>query len=184
MCTARVEDDRVEIWAGVAGSAQRACDGGEGARHQHRKGRYTNFALGGGFGRRLPYNLDYIDLGARVAKAMSPTPVKVVWSRENDIQHDYYRPAAMSRFAGALDGSGTPLGGQVVYAGGGDGESVFMPYAIPDKDADAPRRDASDPHRTVAFGPELAARLLQGVVHRRDGACRRQGSVSSSGSIC
>ena len=65
--------------------------------------------LGGGFGRRLPFTYDYVDLGARIAKAMSPTPVKLVWSRENDIQHDYYRPAGMARFAGALDTSGTPL---------------------------------------------------------------------------
>jgi len=38
---------------------------------------------------------------------MSPAPVKMVWSRENDIQHDYYRPAGMARFSGALDKNGT-----------------------------------------------------------------------------
>ena len=115
---------------------------------------------------------------------MSPTPVKLVWSRENDIQHDYYRPAGMSRFAGALDASGTPLAIQSHYAGGGDGESVFMPYAIADKHAEREGRRPSDPARRVAFGVEFAARILQGIVHRRDGARGGQGSVSASGAIC
>ncbi len=110
VCTASVTGDRAEVWAGVAGSAERALHRGQGARHRRRsKCRSPTWPLGGGFGRRLPYNLDYVGLGARIAKAMSPAPVKTIWSRENDIQHDYYRPAGMSRFAGALDAAGTPL---------------------------------------------------------------------------
>ena len=109
----------------------------------------TNLLLGGGFGRRLPYTFDYVDLAVRIAKAMSPTPVKLVWSRENDIQHDYYRPAGMARFAGALDANGAPLAIRSRYAGGGDGESVFMPYAIADKHAEA--KDAPHPVRLGAW---------------------------------
>jgi len=93
--------------------------------------------LGGGYGRRLPFCFDYVDLAARIAKAMSPVPVKLVSSRENDIQHDYYRPAAMCRYAGALDADGRPLAVGAHYAGGGDRESLFMPYAIPDQRFDA-----------------------------------------------
>jgi isoquinoline 1-oxidoreductase beta subunit len=52
----------------------------------------------------------------------------------------------MSRHAGALDANGAPLAVKSFYAGGGDGESVFMPYSIPDQDADA--RDAEHPVRT------------------------------------
>jgi len=147
-CTARVDDNGVEIWAGSQDPLNARGTAAKALGISTDKVRYTNFALGGGFGRRLPYNLDYIDLGVRVAKAMSPTPVKTVWSRENDIQHDYYRPAAMSRHAGALDANGAPLAAKSFYAGGGDGESVFMPYSIPDKDADA--RDAKHP---VRMGP-------------------------------
>jgi isoquinoline 1-oxidoreductase beta subunit len=146
VCTARFENDSVEIWAGTQDPLNARSTAAKALGISTDKVRYTNFALGGGFGRRLPYNLDYIDSGVRVAKAMSPTPVKVVWSRENDIQHDYYRPASMSRFAGALDGSGVPLAVKSSYAGGGDGESTFMPYAIPDQGADA--RDAKHPVRT------------------------------------
>ncbi len=145
-CTARVEGDRAEIWAGTQdplnGRATAAKAIGLGVESVA----FTNLWLGGGFGRRLPFNLDYVGMGARIAKAMSPTPVKMVWSRENDIQHDYYRPAAMSRFAGALDGSGVPLAVASWYAGGGDAESTYMPYAIADKRAKA--RDATHPVRT------------------------------------
>src|SRR5262249_56980847 len=57
--------------------------------------------------------------------------------------------AAMSRFAGALDQKGAPLAARSHYAGGGDRESVFMPYGIADKSADS--RDASHPVRTGAW---------------------------------
>ena len=146
VCTAKVDGDHAEIWAGsqdplnARGTAAKAL--GISAENVT----YNNFALGGGFGRRLPYFLDYIDIGARIAKVMSPTPIKTIWSRENDIQRDYYRPAGMARFAGALDANGAPLAVKSFYAGGGDAESVFMPYAIASKDAGA--RDAKHPIRT------------------------------------
>ena len=145
-CTARVEGRRAEVWAGVQdplnGRSTAAKALGLAVDEVH----FTNLLLGGGFGRRLPGNLDFVDLGARIAKAMSPTPVKMVWTRENDIQHDWYRPAGMARFAGALDAGGAPIAVRSRYAGGGDGESVFMPYAIRDKSAKS--GDAAHPIRT------------------------------------
>jgi isoquinoline 1-oxidoreductase beta subunit len=149
VCTARVDGTSAEVWAGVQDplNARSIAAGALGIDVE--QVRLTNLPLGGGFGRRLPFTFDYIDLGVRVAKEMSPAPVKVIWSRENDIQHDYYRPAGMARFAGALDKSGAPLAVRSSYAGGGDGESVFMPYAIPDKRADS--RDAAHPIRTGAW---------------------------------
>ena len=61
--------------------------------------------------------------------------MKTIWTRENDLQHDYYRPAALSRHAGALDASGVPLAASSFYTGGGDGEATFMPHAIGEKKA-------------------------------------------------
>ena len=55
-------------------------------------------------------------------------------------------PAAMARFAGALDAAGVPIAASCFYAGGGDGESTFMPYAIAEKSAKA--RDAKHHVRT------------------------------------
>jgi isoquinoline 1-oxidoreductase subunit beta len=146
VCTARVDESGADIWAGVQDPLNARNTAAKALGLDAGKVRVTNLSLGGGFGRRLPNNLDYVDLAARVARAMSPTPVKVVWSRENDIQHDYYRPAGMARFAGALDQSGAPVAVRSHYAGGGDGESTFMPYGIADKKADA--RDAEHPVRT------------------------------------
>jgi isoquinoline 1-oxidoreductase beta subunit len=149
VCTAKVEGDRADIWAGVQDplNARSAAAKALGMDVEHVK--LTNLPLGGGFGRRLPFTYDYVELGARIGKVMSPVPVKLVWSRENDIQHDYYRPAGMARFAGALDNNKMPVAARCHYAGGGDGESVFMPYAIADKRADS--RDASHPIRTGAW---------------------------------
>ncbi|MEO8681917.1 MAG: molybdopterin cofactor-binding domain-containing protein [Vicinamibacterales bacterium] len=148
-CTARVMGDRAEVWAGVQDplNARKAAATALGLGVEQVS--FTNLPLGGGFGRRLPNSYDYVDQGARIAKAMSPTPVKLVWSRENDLQHDYYRPAAMSRCAAALDSTGKPLAVASTYAGGGDRESVFMPYAIASLRADG--RDAPHPIRLGAW---------------------------------
>ena len=177
VCTAKVEGDRAEVWAGVQDPLNARSAAAKALGISVANVRLTNFLLGGGFGRRLPFTFDYVDLGVRMAKAMSPTPVKTIWTRENDIQHDYYRGAALSRHAGALDANGAPLAAHSNYTGGGNGEAVFMPYAIAAKNADEKKAAAPDPARAVAVGAQLAARLLQGVVHRRDGARGRQGSV-------
>jgi len=147
VCTVRVDGDRADVWAGVQdplnarSTAAAALELGVNQVH------VNNLALGGGFGRRLPGYLDYVGLAARIAKPMSPAPVKVVWSRENDIQHDFYRPAGMMRFSGGLDADGAPTAIRSVYAGGGDRESMFMPYAI---DNDATAHDAKHP---IPTGP-------------------------------
>jgi isoquinoline 1-oxidoreductase beta subunit len=149
VCTARVQGDRAEVWAGVQDPLNARAAAARALEIDVEQVTLTNLPLGGGFGRRLPNTYDYIELGARIAKAMSPTPVKLIWSRENDTQHDYYRPAGMARFAGALDKAGTPLSARCHYAGGGDRESVFMPYAIADKTTAS--RDAAHPVRTGAW---------------------------------
>jgi isoquinoline 1-oxidoreductase beta subunit len=59
--------------------------------------------LGGGFGRRAEF--DFSVLAARVADAMPGTPVKVTWSRAEDMRHDFYRPAAIARFRGRVEGA-------------------------------------------------------------------------------
>jgi isoquinoline 1-oxidoreductase beta subunit len=135
-CTARVQGDRAEVWAGVQDPLNARSTAATALGLDPGQVSFTNLALGGGFGRRLPFYLDFIDLGARIARAMSPAPVKMIWSRETDMQHGYYRPAAMARWAGALDGSGTPIAVTCHYAGGGDDEAVFMPYSIAGKASD------------------------------------------------
>ncbi len=60
--------------------------------------------LGGGFGRRL--EMDVIAQAAYIAKACEGSPVQALWDRSQDLQHDFYRPAAVSRFHAALDAHG------------------------------------------------------------------------------
>jgi isoquinoline 1-oxidoreductase beta subunit len=62
--------------------------------------------LGGGFGRRAEQ--DFISEAVELSKAMN-APVQVTWSREDDMQHDLYRPAVMVQLTGGLDGSGNPV---------------------------------------------------------------------------
>jgi isoquinoline 1-oxidoreductase beta subunit len=148
-CTARVQGDRAEVWAGVQDPLNARATAAAALGFEPGQVSFTNLALGGGFGRRLPYYLDFVGLGARIAKAVSPAPVKMIWSRETDLQHDYYRPAAMARWAGALDGAGRPSAVTCHYAGGGDQESTFLPYAIAARQAAA--RDAKHHVRLGAW---------------------------------
>ena len=71
--------------------------------------------LGGGFGRRL--DVDFIAQAAAIAKEMPGTPVQTFWTREEDIRHDFYRPAAVARLAAGLDAQGAVAAWQHVSAG-------------------------------------------------------------------
>jgi isoquinoline 1-oxidoreductase subunit beta len=148
-CTARVDGAAAEIWVGTQDPLNARATAAAALEFEAAQVTMNNVLVGGGFGRKLPYSLDFVGMSARIAKAMSPAPVKMVWSRETDVQHGYYRPAAMARFAGALDAAGAPLAVGCHYAGGGDRESLYLPYAIPDTPNKA--GDAKHPIRTGAW---------------------------------
>ena len=101
-CTSRVIDDRAEVWAGTQDPLNARKTAADALGFSPEQVQYTNLALGGGFGRKLPGYLDFVGMSARIAKAMSPAPVKMIWSRETDMQHGFYRPAAMARLLGSV----------------------------------------------------------------------------------
>jgi isoquinoline 1-oxidoreductase beta subunit len=105
-CTADVQPDRVDVWAPTQfqtvsqAVAAKICGLKPEAAFIH-----TTF-LGGGFGRKA--GTDFVIDAVETSKAIG-APVKVTWSREDDTQHDYYRPASYAKLAGALDADGWPV---------------------------------------------------------------------------
>ena len=105
-CTAHVTPDGCDIWVGsqVPGVAQMVVAKVLGLKEEQVK--IHNHLLGGGFGRRL--EVDFIAQAALIAK-QSKDPVKVVWSREEDIQQDMYRPYYYDKLSAGLDENGMPV---------------------------------------------------------------------------
>ena len=105
-CTVHVRPDGCDLWVGtqVPTFAQTAAAKVTGLPKDSVL--VHNHLLGGGFGRRL--EVDFIVRAVEIAKQVSG-PVKVVWTREADIQHDMYRPYYYDRIAAGLDERGTPI---------------------------------------------------------------------------
>jgi isoquinoline 1-oxidoreductase subunit beta len=104
-CTAHVQDGRCEVWVGsqVLGRARKAAAEAAGVPLENVTAH--NHLLGGGFGRRLEF--DYVTQAVSIAKQVD-RPVKVIWSREEDVQHDAFRYHNHSKVRVGLDGGGRP----------------------------------------------------------------------------
>jgi len=102
--TAVVKDDACEVWTSVQSpqAANDLCAKALGFTPDKVKVNVT--LLGGGFGRKS--KPDFAVEAAIVAKEMNGTPVKVVWTREDDIQHGFYHTVSLERLVGGLDASG------------------------------------------------------------------------------
>ncbi|MZR14025.1 molybdopterin-dependent oxidoreductase [Maritimibacter sp. DP07] len=100
--TALYTGDRLEIWAGVQGPIITQQQAAEAVGLKQDQVTLHTTIMGGSFGRR-GFN-EYAIYAARVAKEMEGTPVNVTWSREEDMRHDHYRPGAIARMRGRLDG--------------------------------------------------------------------------------
>ena len=105
-CTAQVQDGRVDIWMGTQFPEQALSAAAEVAGVSPRQVFVHNCFLGGGFGRRA-FN-DELRQAVAVAKAVG-APVKLVWTREEDMRHDRYRPQAAIRFQAGLGANGLPV---------------------------------------------------------------------------
>jgi isoquinoline 1-oxidoreductase subunit beta len=97
--TVHVTSDSCEIWTGTQVATRVQSDAAKAAGLPVEKVIVNNHLLGGGFGRKL--EADMVVAAVRVAKQVDG-PVKVVWTREEDIQHDVYRPAYRDTIAATL----------------------------------------------------------------------------------
>jgi isoquinoline 1-oxidoreductase beta subunit len=105
--TAHVTADGLEVWAPTQAQGPIQMFVGKALGFKPEQVKVHTTFLGGGFGRR--FELDFIFSAAFASKAAG-APVKLVWSREEDMRHDFYRPAAACRMTAGLDGAGMPVG--------------------------------------------------------------------------
>ncbi len=123
-CTVHVRKDGCDIWVGTQAPTLTQAVVAQLTGLPNEAVKIHNHLLGGGFGRRL--EPDGTVLAVKIAQQVDG-PVKVVWSREEDIQHDMYRPYYYDRLSAGLDAQGKP----VAWTHRVSGSSVLARYAPP-----------------------------------------------------
>jgi len=145
-CTAQVKKDSCELWAPTQNQSAAQFVASQITGLPPEKVKVNTTFLGGGFGRRGEQ--DFVAEAVQLAMATG-APVKLIWTREDDMHHDYYRPATLNRLSAALDKDGMPVAWRHEIAGGSIFSRVFpdsikngidntsvegaanLPYAIP-----------------------------------------------------
>jgi isoquinoline 1-oxidoreductase beta subunit len=105
-CTVHLRPDGCEIWLGTQVPTRAQAAAAQAAGLPVEKVQVHNHFLGGGFGRRL--DVDSVTQALRIAREVKG-PVKVVWTREEDMQHSTYRPYHYNRLSATLDAQGRPI---------------------------------------------------------------------------
>jgi isoquinoline 1-oxidoreductase beta subunit len=102
-CTADVKADGCDVYVGTQVQQGSQAAAAEAAGLDPARVRVFTTLLGGGFGRRL--EVDFIPAAVTASKTVG-VPVKLIWTREDDMTHDYYRPPALEEVSGGFDGNG------------------------------------------------------------------------------
>jgi isoquinoline 1-oxidoreductase beta subunit len=161
-CTARVADGQVEVWVPTQDGEAALANAADAAGVPRRDVVVHKTMLGGGFGRRGPMQ-DFVRQAVLIAKEVGQ-PVQLLWSREQDMRHDFYRPPAMARMTAGLDAAGMPVAWKIRIAGqsivasllpdmaSAGVEPVFfgglaqaLPYAVPNTTVEYTTRNAHVP---------------------------------------
>jgi isoquinoline 1-oxidoreductase beta subunit len=124
--TALVTDDKVEVWVGTQNGESSIAAASEVSGMPLEKVFVHKMHAGGGFGRRGPHQ-EYTKQAVLVAQAMRGTPVRLQWSREEDMQQGRYRPVSLVKLRGALDAQGNWIGWHVRQAD----QSILTTVRIP-----------------------------------------------------
>jgi isoquinoline 1-oxidoreductase subunit beta len=115
-CTVKLSADRAECWVPTQNSEASLAALSEQSGIPLDKCEVYRHDLGGGFGRRGG-NQDYVRQAVNIAKRFPDVPVKMVWSREEDMAHDFYRPISQCKLAAGLDDKGALVGLHVRISG-------------------------------------------------------------------
>ncbi len=161
-CTAHVVGDKVEIWVPTQHGKSALSVAATAAGVPPRNVVVHKMMLGGGFGRRGIVQ-DFIPHAVKIAREMG-RPVKTIWSRQEDMRHDFYRPAVMARMTAGLDAAGLPHAWQVRLSGNSIIHTLFagsfmggvdrqaqegftddMPYDVPNYQAEFVERNTHVP---------------------------------------
>jgi len=163
-CAVDLRADTCEIWTGTQFQTVDRANAAKIAGLPPEKVQIHTTYLGGGFGRRANPQSDFVVEAVHVAK-VAGAPVKVVWTREDDMQGGWYRPAFLHAIAGSIDSNGNPVSwrsrlvGQSIFAGTMfeammkgkeyDPASVEgvddLPYAIPNLAVESHKADVKVP---------------------------------------
>ncbi len=114
-CTAHVTTEGVAIWVPTQEPATALATAAIAAGVPNDKVTVHQMMLGGGFGRRAPIQ-EYVRQAVVIAKEFKE-PVKLLWSREQDVAHDLYRPCGMARLVAGLGADGLPVAWTIRLAG-------------------------------------------------------------------
>lgn len=160
-CTVHVRKDACELWVGTQNLSAAKIGVATVTGLPPEKVVINNHIVGGGFGRRL--EVDGIIHAVKVAMQVDG-PVKVIWSREEDIQHGYYRPYYYDRMSAGLDGDGNP----VAWTHRVSGSSIYAriaPAAMASGvDPDGVEGAAQPPYKFPAMHVEFKQVEPQGVL--------------------
>ncbi len=135
-CTAQFIDGRIKLWVPTQVPSVAVAAAARIAGISEEQVDLQVTLLGGGFGRRL--DTDMVVQAVTLALALNGAPVQLLWSREDDIQHDFYRPASIARLSGMLDAQGRLQGWRSHSASGSAIQDLThrafgLPKAGPDK---------------------------------------------------
>lgn len=142
-CTVHLQKDRCHIWVGTQAPTITQSLVAELTGLPKDAIKIHNHLIGGGFGRRL--EADGTVLAVKIAKHVDG-PVKVIWSREEDIQHDLYRPYYLDRLSAGLDATGKPVAWTHRIAGSSVMARYYPPYVKDGLDPDAVEAAAEPPY--------------------------------------